>query len=83
MRLIVILENAYAINPSETAKEAAPSSQYHSPCFKTSIGKVYRVGASSNRNFLRLGLSFFNVGVGDALRFGQDNSFGFVVFWVY
>lgn len=84
MRLIVVLEDPDAIDPAETAKEAAPSPQRHGPRFETSVGEVCRVGASNDRSFLILGLgSLFDVSVGDTLGFGEDCGFGLVVFWVY
>lgn len=71
MRLIIVLEDTHAIDPAETAEEAAPSSQRHGPRFETSIRKISGVDASNDRCFLLLGLGFlFDVGVGDALGFG-------------
>lgn len=84
MRLIVVLEDPNAVDPAETAEEAAPSSQRHSPRFETSVGEVCGVGASKDRSFLILRLGFlFDVSVGDTLGFGEDCGFGLVVFWVY
>jgi hypothetical protein len=79
MSLIILLKDADAIDPSETAKEATPCSEHNEPCFEATIREVGGCRCSRKRRLLRCQVVLLQVSLGSDSRFGKNVSQGLLV----